>query len=226
MGARGGNPVIRRAVTANRATACGLGLLACPACTLVSRAAPHAASRCPRCGAHLHARKPYSITRTWAFLIAACILYVPANLLPIMETGSLFESQEDTIMSGVMFLWNSGSHLLAIIVFTASIMVPMFKLIALSLLLISVQRRSEWRPRQRTRLYRVVDFVGRWSMLDVYVVTLLVGLVQLQALAFVRAGPGVVAFGGVVVFTMLAALSFDPRLIWDPVRTPKINNDD
>lgn len=118
-------------------------------------------------------------------------------------------------MSGVIFLWKSGSWMVASIVFMASIVVPMFKLIALALLLISVQRNTGWRPQQRAKLFRVVDFVGRWSMLDIYVVAVLVGLVQLQTLAFIRAGPASVAFGGVVVLTMFAALTFDPRLIWD-----------
>jgi paraquat-inducible protein A len=199
------------------ATASRLGLVACHACTLVCQhvAGAEFASRCPRCGTSLHRRKPDSVARTWALVVAAAILYIPANLLPIMETSSLFDSQEDTILSGVIFLWKSGSWMVASIVFTASIVVPMFKLIALALLLISVQRRTAWRPEQRTKLYRLVDFVGRWSMLDIYVVTVLVGLVQLQTLAFIRAGPASVAFGGVVVLTMFAALTFDPRLIWD-----------
>ena len=134
-----------------------------------------------------------------------------------MRTTTLFDAQEDTIMSGVVFLWMDGSWPIAGIVFIASIVVPMLKLIALSLLLISVQRRSLWRPLQRARLYRLVEFVGRWSMLDIYVVTLLVGLVQIQSLALIVAGPGVVAFGAVVVLTMLASMSFDPRLIWDTI---------
>lgn len=202
---------------AGAATASRLGLVSCHACTLVCKdvASADVTTRCPRCGTPVHRRKPNSIARTWALVIASAILYIPANLLPIMETSSLFDSQEDTIMSGVIFLWKSGSWMVAAIVFTASIMVPMFKLVALALLLLSVQRPIGWRPLQRAKLFRVVDFVGRWSMLDIYVVAVLVGLVQLQTLAFIRAGPASVAFGGVVVLTMFAALSFDPRLIWD-----------
>jgi paraquat-inducible protein A len=143
------------------------------------------------------------------------ILYIPANLLPIMETSSLFGSQADTIMSGVVYLWRSGSWYLALVVFIASILVPMAKLIALILLLVSVQLHSRWQPLQRAKLYRMVELVGRWSMLDVYVVTLLVALVQLDALATIRPGPGALAFGAVVVLTLFAAMSFDPRLIWD-----------
>ena len=121
-------------------------------------------------------------------------------------------------MSGVIHLWNTGSLFVAIIVFVASIMVPLFKLIALSLLLISVQRRSTRWVAHRARLYRAVELVGRWSMLDIYVVTILAALVQIRSLATVRAGAGAIAFGAVVVLTMFAAMEFDPRLIWDPVR--------
>lgn len=196
------------------------GLFVCQACELVSRPGHQEnGSRCPRCRAHLHFRKPNSIARTWAFLIAAGILYVPANLLPIMETTSLFGTQRDTIMSGVVFLWTTGSWPLGLLVFFASIVVPMLKLIALTLLVISVQRCSVWRPQQRAQLFRLLEFVGRWSMLDIYVVALLVALVQIQSLASVKAGPGAVAFGAVVVLTMFSALSFDPRLIWDAVKT-------
>ena len=176
------------------------------------------AARCPRCLARLHSRKPNSVQNCWALLIAAFILYIPANLLPIMETGSLFDYRKDTIMSGVLHLWKTGYWVIAAIVFIASIMVPLFKLIALSLLLVSVQRRSLWWPMQRTRLYRLVALVGRWSMLDIYVVTILAALVQFRSLATVKAGIGAIAFGAVVVLTMLAATKFDPRLIWDPLR--------
>lgn len=173
---------------------------------------------CARCGARLHVRKRDSIGRTWALLVAAAILYIPANLLPIMDTSSLFGSQQDTIMSGIVFLWTTGSWPLALLVFFASIMVPLLKIIVLMGLLITVQRRSTWRPRRRARLYRLIEFVGRWSMLDIYVVTILVALVQIQSLATIKAGPGAVAFGAVVVLTLIAAMTFDPRLIWDPVR--------
>jgi paraquat-inducible protein A len=172
---------------------------------------------CSRCGAHLHVRKPDSIARTWALLIAAMICYIPANVLPVMQTGSLFGSQTDTIMSGVVYLWSSGSWPLALLIFFASITVPALKMVALIFLLVSVQFRSAWRPKGRTRLYRVVEFVGRWSMLDIFVIGILVALVQFQALATIRPAPGALAFGAVVVLTMFAALSFDPRLIWDNI---------
>jgi paraquat-inducible protein A len=205
------NDVAMRAVTAAQQ-----GLLSCNACKMLSRPVTEGKhSDCPRCHARLHSRIPHSLTRTWAFLIAAFILYVPANLLPIMETKSFFGEQQDTIMSGVIFLWVSGSWVLAMLVFIASIVIPLFKLISLTYLVLSVQSKSHWQLHERTRLYRLIDAIGRWSMLDVYVVTLLVALVQINALAHIRAGLGATAFGAVVVLTILAANSFDPRLLWD-----------
>jgi paraquat-inducible protein A len=207
-------------------TAAACGLLSCHVCGLVSKTPrTGGAAHCPRCSAKLHVRKPDSIARTWALLIAAGIMYVPANLLPMMETSSLFGSQDDTIMSGVVYLWHSGSWDLALIVFIASIMVPLLKLIALTLLLVSVQRRSVWQPVQRTRLYRLVELVGRWSMLDIYVVTILAALVQIGSLATIKAGPAAMAFGAVVVLTMFAAMQFDPRLIWDPLQKERIEHE-
>lgn len=201
-------------MTALSARSCGL--LACHTCGLLSRPSAHGAW-CPRCGAHLHFRKTDSIGRTWAFLVAAVILYVPANVLPVMYTSSLFGAQTDTILSGVVYLWVSGSWPLAVVVFVASILVPLAKIFALAFLTISVQIRSTWQPQQRTRLYRMVELVGRWSMLDIYVIAILVALVQLKALATIKAGPAAFAFAAVVVLTMLAAMNFDPRLIWDPL---------
>lgn len=200
---------------ANTQSAARSGLLRCPTCELVSRVHPRGISHCPRCDTRLYFRKPNSISRTWALVIAAAILYVPANVFPVMITGSAFGSEPDTILSGVVLLWETGSWPLALLVFFASITVPLAKLITLILLLVSVQRRSTWRPHDRTRLYRVIEFIGRWSMLDVFVVTILVGLVQLQPLMAIIPGPGALAFAAVVVLTMFAAMSFDPRLIWD-----------
>jgi len=173
--------------------------------------------RCPRCGATLHLRKPASLSRTWAFLIAAMVMYIPANMLPVMYTNSLFGTENDTILSGVVYLWTSGSWPLAIVVFVASIAVPMLKILALGYLTISTQMRSRWYADERTRIYRMVEFVGRWSMLDIYVITMLVALVQFQALATIQAGNAAIAFGAVVVLTMFAAMAFDPRLMWDEV---------
>jgi paraquat-inducible protein A len=166
----------------------------------------------------LHFRKPGSIGRTWALLFAACILYIPANLMPIMITSSVFDTQADTIISGVVYLWTSGSWPIAVVVFVASVMVPVLKLLALCYLLICVQLRVTVRARERAQIHRVLVFVGRWSMLDVFVVALLVALVHIEALATVQAGPGAAAFGAVVLLTMFAYITFDPRLIWDAAR--------
>jgi paraquat-inducible protein A len=196
--------------------------LVCHACGLVAADSGaggknHGRQHCARCGSTLHRRLPDSISRTWALLLGAAILYIPANLLPVMYTHSLFGKEDDTIISGVVYFWNSGSPALAAIIFIASIVVPVAKLAALALLAYTAQRGSRWRPRQRTVLYRLVEFVGRWSMLDIFVITLTVGLVRFSSLAVITAGPGALAFCAVVVLTMLASMQFDPRLIWDAV---------
>jgi len=170
---------------------------------------------CPRCGEELSWRRHHSIQYTWALVIAAAICYIPANALPVLNTTTLGSTDSDTIIGGVVFLYTSGSWPLALVVLIASVMVPLGKLVALSYLLITVQRRSLGSNRERTRLYRIVEFVGRWSMLDVFVDTFTVALVQLSPLMSVDPGPGVLFFAAVVVLTMLAAESFDPRLIWD-----------
>jgi len=200
----------------------GAPLVACHSCGLVAPERGHRGKRpqhCERCRAALHRRRPDSVGRTWALLLAATILYIPAMLLPVMYTNSLFGKEDDTIISGVLLFWNSGSQGLAIVIFVASIVVPVMKLVALAILAFSAQRRSRWRPQQRTTLYRIVEFVGRWSMLDIFVITLTVALVRFQALAVITAGPGALAFCAVVVLTMMASMQFDPRLIWDPVDT-------
>ena len=197
-------------------TALRRGLFVCHSCSLLQRPHGHDCV-CVRCGAAVHARKPQSLQRAWAFLLAAYILYIPANLLPIMETRSLVGHQSDTIMSGVVYLWLHGSWPIALLIFFASILVPLAKMFALTFLLVLAQRRSRWRPLERTQLYRVVEAVGRWSMVDVYVVAILVALVQLDALATIVPRTGAVAFGAVVVLTIFAAEAFDPRLTWDPV---------
>ncbi|GAB6112807.1 paraquat-inducible protein A [Desulfomicrobium salsuginis] len=195
------------------------GLIACHDCGLLVPAGTVGPGhgRCPRCGAALHARKPSSIARAWAFLLAAAIMYVPANILPMTITTALGAAQSDTIMSGVIYFIHSGSWEIAAVIFVASIFVPMAKLVILIFLLTSVQLRCRWRPRDRTVLYRMTELVGRWSMVDVYVVTILVALVKLGAVANIEAGPAAVFFAVVVVLTMLAAESFDPRLIWDVI---------
>ncbi|MGQ0698350.1 MAG: paraquat-inducible protein A [Panacagrimonas sp.] len=193
-----------------------LRVIECPACGLVcGGAVPDGEQECPRCNWALHPRKPESIARTWALLVASVIAYIPANLLPIMHTKTLLEDRQDTIVGGVLTLWAAGSWDLAIIVFVASVVVPLAKIGILGVLLLSVQNGWLTGRRRRTRLYRLVEWVGQWSMLDIFVVVLLVALVQFSTLAKVDPGPAAVAFGAVVVLTMLAAQSFDPRLIWD-----------
>lgn len=199
-------------------TALNSQMIGCHSCHLLCRRTEVQAGvilKCPRCGARLLLRKPNSISRTWALIIAAFIFYIPANVLPITTVVSFGKAQSDTIMSGVIYFIKTGMWPIALVIFVASICVPLLKLIVLTLLLISVQRKSRWRPRDRTRLYRITELIGRWSMLDIYVVTILVALVNLGAMATITAGPGAVFFAAVVVITLFAAMTFDPRLIWD-----------
>ncbi|MDB5758926.1 MAG: paraquat-inducible rane protein [Burkholderia sp.] len=191
------------------------GLVSCQTCGLLSRLPGAGASYCPRCAARLHARKPDSLSRTWALVVLAYVLYVPANLLPILESRALLTAESNTIMSGIVMFWETGSWMIAALVFIASIVVPLTKLLALTWLLVTVQMKSRAKPYQRTQLYRMVEFIGRWSMLDIFVVALTVTLVQVGTLASIEVGPGALAFGSVVVVTMIAARTFDPRLIWD-----------
>ncbi|MEJ2156280.1 MAG: paraquat-inducible protein A [Desulfobacteraceae bacterium] len=205
-------------------TAAEAGLVSCHSCRLLCRAGDQVKSGhpyCPRCHAPLHPRKPASLSRTWALVLAAMLLYIPANVLPITQTTSLGHTQSDTILSGVVYFMISGSWHIALIIFVASILVPLVKLVVLIYLLLSVQFKWLWRPRERTRLYRLTEAVGRWSMVDIYVVTVLVALVRMDALASVTAGPAGLYFAAVVVLTMLAADSFDPRLIWDTAKERK-----
>jgi paraquat-inducible protein A len=197
-------------------------LLSCHACDQVVRARAlrhHARLKCPRCGAALHRRKPNSLTRTCALVLTACILYIPANVLPVMTVISFGKGEPDTILSGVKVLIAAGMWPVALLVFFASITVPVLKLTGLSYLLISIHRRSPWRPRDRTLLYRIIESVGRWSMVDIFMISILVALVNLDAIATIEPGPGAIAFAAVVIITMVASMSFDPRLIWDRQET-------
>lgn len=199
-------------------TAASASLLSCHSCNLLSKTSGshgHSHALCPRCGAPLHQRKTNSLTRTWALVIAAFIFYIPANVLPITLVTSLGKTQADTIMSGVIYFVQTGMWPIALVIFVASVAVPLIKLFVLSFLLISVQRKWKWRPKDRTRLYRIAEAVGRWSMVDIFVVTILVALVKLGGLATIDAGPAATYFAAVVVTTIFAAMSFDPRLIWD-----------
>jgi paraquat-inducible protein A len=184
-------------------------------CHVCGYVCPDDVHECPRCDSSVHRRKPNSLTRTWAFLIAGLIFYIPANVLPVMYTTMLGSSSENTIMSGVIEFAEGGSWDIAILIFIASVIVPCIKFLVLGLLLITCQRRSTWAMRERSRLFRFIELIGYWSMLDVLVVALVAALVQFHGLSTIEPRLGILFFGLVVVMTMLAAMSFDPRLIWD-----------
>jgi paraquat-inducible protein A len=198
-----------------QATGRSLGLLVCTRCRATVRAIGKQQSLCPRCEAPLHVRRPHSLSTTAALVITAAVLYIPANLLPVMRTHEILGDEDDTILSGVISLAHQGSWPIALLVFFASIVVPLLKLVALGDVLFAIWRGGVRNPRQRSRLFRMVEFVGRWSMLDVFALSLLASLVQIQSLAIVQVRPGAFAFAAVVVLTMLAAQSFDERLLWD-----------
>ena len=170
---------------------------------------------CQRCGAAIHYRVENSIQRTWALLCAAAIMLIPANVYPVMTVKKLGKGQPDTIISGIISLMEAGLYGLGLIVLFASIVVPLAKLVSVGYLLRSVQSGSTWRPRDRTILYRVTEAIGSWSMVDIFLVALLAGLVSLGILANVTPGIGASFFGAAVILTMFAAKQFDPRLIWD-----------
>jgi paraquat-inducible protein A len=199
-----------------------LRVIACHACSLVCEDTlgadgGHAGEkvRCPRCGAALERPRPDSVARAWAFLVAALIFYVPANLLPVMYTSLFGLGHDSTIMSGVIGFWQGGSWGIAMIIFIASIAVPCTKFLVLGLLLATVPRRNRWARRERARLYRLVEWIGYWSMLDVVVVAIVSAVVKFQALSDIEPRIGILFFGATVILTMLSAMSFDPRLIWD-----------
>jgi paraquat-inducible protein A len=204
-------------------TALQQGLQSCDTCGLLSRPVPGAdEGRCPRCDEELVFRKPASLQRTLAYLIAAAVCYVPANVLPVMTTITASGRESDTNLQGVVLLWSPTGWPLSLIVLFASIMIPSAKIVALLYLLITVRRGSIENNRQRIRLYRIVEIIGRWSMVDVFVDTFTVALIQLQPLMSVEPAPGLFFFAAVVVLTMLAVESFDPRLIWDSASSKEI----
>lgn len=199
-------------------TAHAAGLMRCPGCEkLHGLGDVREGQPCGRCGAALHRRKPDSLQRTWALTLGAAMLYVPSNVYPVMTISQLGKDESDTIMSGIQALFAAGWYPIAAMLLFASVLVPMLKLVSLTGLLVAVQRPSRWSPRQRTKLYRMVEAIGRWSMLDMFTTSLLVALVQLGNVMRIEAGLGATCFAGVVVLTMLAAQGFDPRIIWDNV---------
>jgi paraquat-inducible protein A len=193
--------------------------LHCPACDLaLPNAAPeHEAHPCPRCGTTLHRRQPHALERSAAFAIAGFVMLIPANLLPVLSTNLLGEARTDTIFSGVMSLCHDGLWGIGLIVFTASIAVPLLKLVSLAFLIHAARRQDGRHRRGLTKLYAFVKFIGRWSMLDVFLVAFLTGAVRFGAIASVQPEPGVIAFAAAVVLTIFATETFDPRLLWDHV---------
>ncbi|MDI5933377.1 paraquat-inducible protein A [Halomonas kalidii] len=196
-------------------TAAPQGLAGCATCGLVNRLETDRHSHCRRCGERLQARLPHSLQRTWALLAAAAVMYIPANVYPIMTTTNLGNSSPSTIIGGVVELLEMGSWPVALVIFVASVIVPVGKMVALAWLCLVVERSHELNAVTRTRLYRVTEFIGRWSMVDVFVVAILVALIRAGSLMSITPGPAALAFGAVVVITMLSAMTFDPRLIWD-----------
>ncbi len=202
-------------------SAAASGLAACHGCGKIQ---PVASEFCSRCDAALHLRKPHSVQRTWALTLAAALLYLPANLLPMMRSDGIGGGVDKTIIGGVILFWQHHAYPIAIVIFVASVIIPIVKLAAMVVLCLNTQVCR--RPRAMTRLYRMTELVGRWSMVDVFVVAVLVAVVQLGNLMSIDPGPAAVAFAGVVILTMLAAMSFDPRLLWDAARHPRPPNHD
>jgi len=192
------------------------GTWSCGVCELLVEPAGEAdPGDCPRCGAALERRKTNSLARTWSLLISGYLLYIPANVFPVMVIVSFGKQGTSTIFAGVIELAQGGMLPIAVLVFCASIAIPILKLVALTFVAASVQFRWQWRPAARTRLYRLVEGIGRWSMIDVFVISILVALIQLERVATIEPSLGAICFAAVVILTMFAAMSFDPRLIWD-----------
>lgn len=195
-------------------TAREAGLVACRRCT---RVWPAGATLCGRCGARLVSRDPRSLSRVWAWWVAGLMAYIPSLVWPMLLTRTLFVTEEATIVGGAIQLWMSGSAGVALIVIVASVGIPIAKFLAIAFLALSVSRASRVSASLRMRLYEIVDYIGRWSMIDVFVVAILVSLVQLNVVASINPGPAALAFALSVIFTMLSAQAFDPRLIWDGI---------
>jgi paraquat-inducible protein A len=187
-------------------------LLSCHHCMTIQSTS---ATNCEFCHARLHPHIAYSLQRSWNFLITSILLYLPANLLPIMSTNQLGKEVSSTIVGGVILLWEHGSYFIAGIIFIASILVPIGKFMALFLLCAGESLNLPIRAQNKTKIYRITEFVGRWSMVDVFVVAFLAGLIQMGELMSIYPGPAAIAFAGMVILTMLAANSIDPKMFWD-----------
>ncbi|NOQ14167.1 MAG: paraquat-inducible membrane protein A [Methyloprofundus sp.] len=173
--------------------------------------------QCPRCHTQVYARIPHSLAQSWALLISSFILYIPANVLPIMTLNKAGVMRTDTIISGIINLANIGMQPIALIVFIASILVPLLKMFGLALILLAVQFNWQRNVCLRTKMYRMIEYVGRWSMLDIFVISILLGIVKFDKVASVDIEPAALLFESVVLLTMFAALRFDSRLIWDDI---------
>lgn len=198
-------------------TAAARGLAACHACSKVQ---PVDNGRCVRCDSILHLRKPLAVQRALALTLTAAVLYIPANVYPVMRSERIGGAESNTILSGVALFWEHHDYPIAIIIFVASVLIPLLKLFAVGALCLAARRCRH--PHAMTRVYRITELVGRWSMVDVFVVAILVAVVQLGSLASIVPGPAAVAFTGVVIATMLAAMSFDPRLLWDAANRERV----
>jgi len=206
-----GNLLGRTAITARQA-----GFVLCQKCHLLcDQTMVLTDHHCPRCGARLRQRKFESLARTWALLITSLILLFPANLLPIMTVTYLGEKEPNTILQGVEYFIQSGTYVIAFLIFFASILVPVFKVAGIMMVLLSIQRNWKGWLRHKTLMFRMIRFIGRWSMLDIFVIALMVAIVEFGTLNSIHAAPAATYFAGVVVFTMLAANTFDTRLIWE-----------
>ena len=195
-------------------TARDAGLVGCRRC---ARVWPGGTATCGRCGAALMSRDPLSLSRVWAWWVAGVLAYVPANLWPMLQTTTLLQTQEDTIVSGAVELATSGAPGVAAIILVASVLIPIAKFLAIAVLALTVGRPTRLSATARTRMYEVVEYIGRWSMIDVFVVAILSSLVQLEVVASINPGPAALAFAASVICTMLSAQAFDPRMIWDGI---------
>lgn len=195
-------------------TARDAGLVACRRCT---RVWPMGTERCARCGSRLVSRDPRALSRVWAWWAAGVMAYIPANLWPMLETRTLWSSEDATIVGGAIELWVLGNPGIAVVILVASVVIPIAKFFVIAFLALSTRRGSRMPAATRMRLYEIVEYIGRWSMIDVFVVAILASLVQLNVVASIDPGPASLAFALSVIFTMLSAQAFDPRTIWDGI---------
>jgi len=190
-------------------------------CELCGHLQEDSISECYQCGAPMHQRIPHSIILTWGYALAATLFLIPANLLPMMVVTALGSDEGSTIMEGVIYFMKHGEFAIGAIIFIASIAVPIFKLMVLFYLLMIVRFKWHDRAMQATKLFHLIHFIGKWSMLDIFVVALMVSIVQFQSLASIHTGAAALAFASAVVFTIIATEKFDPRLMWDDIDNRK-----